>query len=356
MTSNNKVPEKACDLGRAFFHEVVRPAMEDICPHLLSQAACGRFGVGSECLGLDDAFSRDHHWGPRVDILLPEKVFTEQGQDIYSKISERFPEEFRGFKLEAGLVGGSGLAPQSIESFLMSTVGLTKAPQSSREWLDIPEEDIIHVINGEVWHDGSGDFTRLRRTYQAYYPEPVWKRRIAHWCRYCSGMGLYPMRRALLRNNLCYAYTALARTLKLTLELTFLLNRTYFPYDKWLYPTFQKLPRLAGELDPLIYEVTRPETPWSGRVELFEAMHDLLDADMVAQGIIRPHPKFQKSETSGYRLLEHAYAELCRELPPNLLQSIPQWNQIYFEMFHANSVAGLPEEDWHRALDLKPLG
>lgn len=58
----------AIELGRDFFHEVVRPAMERGCPRHLEAAACGRFGMGSECLGMDDAVSRDHHWGPKVDL------------------------------------------------------------------------------------------------------------------------------------------------------------------------------------------------------------------------------------------------------------------------------------------------
>ena len=328
--------------------------MERVCPQLLDQAACGRFGLGSECLGLDDAISQDHHWGPRVDIMLPEKVFQQEAQDLFARVSREFPEDFRGYKLEAGHVGSAGLSPEGMDSFLMRSVGRTTAPKTAQDWLDIPEEDIVHVINGEVWHDGLGEFTSLRQAFQAYYPDSVWKRRIAHWCRYGSGMGLYEMHRAILRENFPFAFMALGRTIKLTLELTFLLNRTYFPYDKWLYTLFQKLPRLAPDLDPLISEAIEPETPWRQRIELFENMHELLDADMVAQGLIQPHPKFKKSPTSGYRLLEYAYGELCRGLPQDLLKHIPQWDQIYLEKFHSGFVANLDKEDWLRALNLKP--
>jgi hypothetical protein len=354
MSAAEKAPVKAMDLGRAFFQEVVRPAMEKVCPQLLDRAACGRFGLGSECLGLDDAISQDHHWGPRVDIMLPEKVFQQDAQELMAKVASEFPKDFRGYKLESGHVGGAGLSPEGMDSFLMRSVGRTTAPQTNQDWLDIPEEDIIHVINGEVWHDGLGDFTRLREAYLAYYPDEVWKRRIAHWCRYCSGMGLYGMHRAVLRKNYPYAFTALGRTMKLTMELTFLLNRTYFTYDKWLYPLFKKLPHLAPDLDPLLSEVTQSDTPWSRRISLFEDMHDILDTDMVAQGLIDPHPKFKKSPTQGYRLLESAYGDLCRTLPREILEHIPQWDQIYLEKFHSGFVANLGQDDWRHALGLDP--
>ena len=352
MTAGANAPVKALDLGRAFFQEVVRPAMKKVCPQLLDQAACGRFGLGSECLGFDDAISRAHQWGPGVDIMLPEKIFQQGAHELFTRVSHEFPKDFRGYKLGAGHVGGAGLSPEGIESFLMRSVGRTTAPQTDKDWLDIPEEDIVNVINGEVWHDGLGEFTSIRRAFEAYYPDLVWKRRIAHWCRYCSGMGLYAMHRAILRNNFHYAFTTLGRTIKLTTELTFLLNRTYFAYDKWLYPLFQKLPRLAPEMDPLMSEAIQLETPWRRRIELFEDMHDLLDADMVAQGLIRPHPKFEKSDTSGYRLLEHAYGELCRELPSDLLQLIPQRDQLYLEKFHTGFVANLDKADWLNGLNL----
>ena len=83
-------------------------------------------------------------------------------------------------------------------------------PATYQEWLQVPEEEIIHVTNGEVWHDPSGRFTAVRETFRNHYPEPVRLRRIAHWCRYFSGMGTYALKRAILRSNAFYATTRFA--------------------------------------------------------------------------------------------------------------------------------------------------
>lgn len=345
---------QALELSRAFFQEVAGPALQRLCPQVYRVAACGRFGYGSECLGLDDEISRDHHWGPRVDMLLPEDVYREEGPRMAQALGAVLPATFRGFKLEAGQVGGAGLSPESLPAFLSRTLGRTTPPQTYADWLDLPEEDILHVVNGEVWRDGAGEFTGLRKILQGYYPEPVWKRRIAHWCRYASGMGLYALQRAALRGNECYAYSAFGRCLKLTLELAFLLNRTYFPYDKWLYPMFLRLPHLAQELDPLIRQATSPGTSWVQRISLLEQAHDRLDARMVELGVIRPHPRFGRSKTSGYRLLEHAYGELCRTLPAEVRSHVPLWDQKYLEEFTSRYVAGLAPETWHGLLNLQP--
>lgn len=342
----------ALELGRAFFEEVVKPVLARLCPELLAQAACGRFGLGSECLGLDDSISRDHHWGPRVDILFPEEVIRGAAHDGLKKVSQHFPADFRGFRLAAGHVGGAGLAPEGLDHFMWRAIGRTTVPGTLAAWLDIPEEDITHVINGEVWYDGPGKFTSIREFFGNYYPDDVWKRRIAHWCRYASGMGLYHIRRAVLRENLPFAFIALGRVIQRTLELAFLLNRTYFPYDKWLYPLFQRLPELASQMDPWIQETVQSTTSWDRRIELIEWMHSVLDEKMVDLGIIAAHPKFVPSETSGYRLLEHAYAELIKASPLEIRTHVPLWDQKYLEEFHSGFVAELPLDEWDTCLNL----
>jgi hypothetical protein len=212
-------------------------------------------------------------------------------------------------------------------------------PQTAVEWLSIPEEDTFHVINGEVWHDPSGRFTAVRQAFEAYYPDEVWRRRIAHWSRYFSGMGAYALKRALLRGNEFYAVTAFSRAIRLGVQLAFLLARRYFPYDKWLMAYFERLPRLGTPLRPLVDEAVRLSTPWDRKLELIDAMSDVLDGVMVADGLIQPHPRYSGSPTSGYRLLEHAYAELIQGLR---------------EAFHSRYVAKLDMETWDRLLCLDP--
>jgi len=49
-------------------------------------------------------------------------------------------------------------------------------------------------------------------------------RRIAHWCRYFSGKGSYALHRALLRHNEYFAGVAFAKSLRLGIQLSFLLD------------------------------------------------------------------------------------------------------------------------------------
>jgi hypothetical protein len=250
-------------------------------------------------------------------------------------------------------VAGAGLAPDSLTAFLGRTIGLTHAPQTYQEWLNLPEEDITHITNGEIWHDPRGEFSQIRRAFSHYYPEPVRLRRIAHWCRYFSGMGTYALKRAILRHNDLYAVTTFGKAIRWGVQLAFMLEKQYFPYDKWLLTMFSRLPRLAEPLLPLVNEACQLSTSWERKLELLHHMADILDQTMIADGIIKPHPKFQGSASSGYRLMEHAYAEIIQGLPVEIKTVVPVWDQIYLEQFHSAYVDSLDLETWHGLLNLK---
>jgi hypothetical protein len=345
--------ESIIDVSRAFFEEVVKPILLEHFPEETAVTAFGIFGYGSEALRLDDEYSRDHHWGLRIDALMPQVVFETRREEIMETLSANLPESYQGHSLRQAHLSGAGLAPDNLPAFLRRTIGLEHAPENYEEWLKIPEEDIVHVINGEVWYDPLGDFTAVRRVFKQYYPEPVRLRRIAHWCRYFSGMGTYALKRAILRQNDFYATTRFSNAIRLGIQLAFLLDKQYFPYDKWLMAFFERLPRLAEPLMPLVTEAVRLNTPWESKLEILHQMSDILDQQMVADGIIRPHPKYTASPTSGYRLMEHAYAEIIQGLPDEIKSIVPVWDQIYLESFHSQFVDSLDLAAWDEILHLE---
>lgn len=334
--------------SRDFWEEVVRPALAGFD---LDQMAVGFFGYGSDVLGLDDQYSTDHHFGLRVNVLLPAAAMA-QVPAIEAALAA-LPATWRGRDL--GLMYGKtrGVTLASLEDHLLATIGLDHPPQTLAEWLSVPEEDITHVVAGEVWHDPSGRFSAVRGALQAYYPEAVRLRRLAHWSRYFSGMGVYALKRAILRENWLYAGTTFARALRWGVQMAFLLDRVYYPYDKWLTVAFHRLPRMGPRLAAIVAEAPRLETGWERKLELLHQMSDILDQAMVEDGLIAPHPRYKVSETSGYRLLESAYAELIQKCPPEIQRLIPQWEQVHWESFHSGFVAGVDLADWRRMLVLE---
>lgn len=341
------------EISRDFFLAIVHPILVREYPKETAQTAFGLFGYGSEALGMDDDLSRDHHWGVRIDALTPDSIPPARREQIHRTVQANLPASFRGHALREGHLAGAGLTFDSLQAFLTRTVGLDHMPSTDQEWLQIPEEEIIHVTNGELWHDPSGQFTAVRQAFQRYYPEPVRRRRIAHWCRYFSGMGAYALKRALLRDNEFYAATAFGKAIRWGVQLAFLLERQYFPYDKWIIQFLPRLPRLGEPLLPVVQEAVGLSTTWERKLALLDQIADVLDATMVADGLIRPHPRFTGSPTSGYRLLEHAYAELIQGLPEEIKGIVPVWDQIYLEQFHSRYVDSLDLADWDAILGLQ---
>jgi hypothetical protein len=82
--------ESIIDASRVFFEDIVRPILETQFPRETAVTAFGVFGYGSEALGLDDEYSRDHHWGLRIDAMMPEEIFEEKQQDILDIIRLRW--------------------------------------------------------------------------------------------------------------------------------------------------------------------------------------------------------------------------------------------------------------------------
>jgi hypothetical protein len=346
--------ESIVDISREFFNEIVLPILLREFPGETAQIACGVFGYGSDVLRMDDDFSRDHNWGIRINALMPDALYQARHQELLQRVSAGMPSAWRGHTLQRGFANTFGLELASLEAHLLRTIGIAEPPRTFAEWLAIPEEDVTHIIGGEVWHDPLGKFSAVRETLNGYYPEPVRLRRIAHWARYYSGMGAYALKRAILRGNDYYANITFTRAIRLGVQLAFLLDSQYFPYDKWTFAFFQKLPRMGPRLEPLVSEAVKLETTWTRKLELLNQMSDVFDEVIVADGIIPPHPKFHGSESSGYRLMEHAYAEILKRLPPELATTVPVWDQIYFERWHSGYVMGLDMQVWDGLLNLKP--
>ena len=343
------------DVSHGFFDEHVKPILAAGFPEEFAAMAFGVWGLGSEALKMDDEFSRDHHWGLRIDAIMPLELLQARWPAIQEALETRLPHSYQGHALGERAVVGAGITPDSLRGLLSRTIGIDHPPRTFEEWLAIPEEDITHVINGEVWHDPSGRFSAVRDTLKGYYPEPVRLRRLAHWCRYYSGMGTYALKRANLRHNQYFASVAFGRAIRLGLQMAFMLDKQYYPYDKWTMAYFRHLPRMYGRLGSIVDEAVDIATSWERKLDLLDALSDVLDQTMVEDAIIPPHPTFIGSPTSGYRLMEFAYWEIIRKLPADLLAIIPQWEQVYLEKSVVAYVATLDGPSWIAALNLTPV-
>ena len=78
------------ELARHYYEQVVRPLLAERWPDL--PHAAGRLGSDSDVLGLDDATSRDHDWGLRLNLLVPADAVSA----VDDALAEGLPAHWAG--------------------------------------------------------------------------------------------------------------------------------------------------------------------------------------------------------------------------------------------------------------------
>lgn len=91
-----------------------------------AQTAFGVFGYGSEVLRLDDDVSRDHHWGLRINAVMPDDILRTSQEAIRATVGAQLPMTWRGHALREGYTRGGGLELASLDRHLNNTIGLAR--------------------------------------------------------------------------------------------------------------------------------------------------------------------------------------------------------------------------------------
>src|SRR5205823_13109029 len=134
-------------------------------------------------------------------------------------------------------------------------------PLSTGEWLALPEQNLRTIRSGGVWHDGTGDLTRLRSLLH-WYPDHIWRYLLRAQWRRIEQEEAFPGRCAEVGDELGSRVVA-ARMVREVMHLAFLIEREYMPYSKWLGTAFSRL-RCAAEMQPAL-EAALAATTWPER-------------------------------------------------------------------------------------------
>ena len=286
---------KGLELSRRFFRDVALPAFKEKAAHALSSMAFGLAGPGSECYGFDDKVSRDHDWGPRVCVWIPEELYREQGEQL-QRIYDELDEVFLGYGPVRRLdtrVRRDGIL--STERFYRTYLGTDSPPETIRDWLLLPEEALSLCTNGEVFADPLGSFTGMRRALLAYFPRDLSLKKIASRCRAAGEHGQYNLWRALQRGDrIAFQYhkACFAREVA---ALVFLLARRYRPFSKWIFHGLRNL----GNLGSAVHEYLLTVTGSDGRKRLQTAIEGCLGV------LIDELVNQELAESSGPYLLDY---------------------------------------------------
>ena len=258
-------------LNQLFYEEAVRPLLERAYPGL--EYAAARIGSGSDVLGLDTAMSTDHDWGPRLVLTLSPADHRRLAGDLRELLEGELPETFRGYPVRFASSDGTHPAGHwvfvtTVAAEVAGTLGFDLGqPLTAADWLTFPMQRLLDLTAGEVYHDGSGELTAVRRRF-AYYPPDVWLYLLAAgWQRISQDDHLMP-RAGIVGDELGSAVIG-SRLIRDVMLLGFLMERRYAPYAKWLGTAFARL-ECAPALTPLLHRA-QAATTWQERSEALAA-------------------------------------------------------------------------------------
>ena len=243
------------DLARMFYTEVVRPLIEG---RVYSAA---RLGSGSDVLGFDTPRSTDHGWGPQLHLF----VAASEADAVRKIIDSGLPEEFHGWPV---YFGWDEVAVQHhvhvvpLGEWLKSHLGFD--PQvdiRAQDWLATPQQLLLEVTAGAVFHDPGGDLKRVRSKLE-WYPKDIWLWLLACQWRRIAQEEAFVDRTAEVGDELGSRILT-ARIVRDLMRLCLLIERRYAPYSKWLGSAFRNL-RIASELTPHL-DVALKATDYSAR-------------------------------------------------------------------------------------------
>jgi hypothetical protein len=285
-------------LSGLFYEQIVKPVLVSEFAGLIHSAAL--IGYGSEVLGYDTSLSTDHEWGPRLLLFLTEDDYESRRERITEVLSRKLPYAFMGYSTHFGepdqegvrLPGRkiSGLVDHKVEvhtlrRFFESQIGLNPYEElKPTDWLTVPEQKLLEVTAGRVYHDGLGELEEVRAKL-TYYPNDVWLYLLSAQWRRIGELEAFIGRAGKVGDDLGSRIIA-ASLVRDLMKLCFLMEKTYAPYSKWFGTAFAKL-RCAPELAP-VFERVLSANSWREREEYLSRAYGAVARMHNALGVTPP--------------------------------------------------------------------
>ncbi len=253
--------------NRRFYEEKVKPLIHERFGTYEDRIAVGISGEGSDCFGYDDEISRDHDFGTGVCLWLADEDMQTFGKELGEAYDELVAQKDRSFLTER-LKERRGV--MTIHDFYSNILRIdcntNECTMTEEQWLDLDHSCLATAVNGEVFRDDPGRFTRFRSLLLNYYPERVWRVRIAEKMHEYSSALQVNYQRCMGRGDTVSAEICRIKGMTAAMELFFLIKRQYMPYYKWAYRALTDLDK-NGEFSVRIDELSAlhsDKEPWEG--------------------------------------------------------------------------------------------
>ena len=202
--------------NRRFYELYVADLIHRQFPEYEDRIAVGIAGEGSDCFGYDDEISRDHDFGTGVCLWVTDEDMDRFGHDLD--------------------IAYNNLVDSAERSYDTQNCTMTES-----EWYHLDHSCLKTATNGVVFRDDLGAFTAFRQLLLDYYPDRVWRTRIAEQLHEYAASLQVNYARCMSRKDLVAAELCRSQGIRSAMELFFLLRREYPPYYKWTYRALTEL-------------------------------------------------------------------------------------------------------------------
>ena len=294
--------------NRRFYEMYVAELIHESFSEYEDRIAVGIAGEGSDCLGYDDAISRDHDFGTGVCLWLTDEDMARFGQALSEAYNELVDSAERSY-LTKRLRERRGV--MTIHDFYSTILRIDCDTEGCRmtedEWYRLDHSCLKTATNGEIFRDDLGTFTAFRKYLLNYYPDRVWRLRIAEQLHEYASSFQVNYARCMTRGDTVAAELCRAKGIQAAMELFFLLRREYPPYYKWTYRALSDLDEegiFSGKIRETAEEHIRPEA-WEGTryhpnrlnykdriVSLSEEIASEIEQMLVEKGLIRRRGRY----------------------------------------------------------------
>ena len=300
--------------NRRFYEQFVAGMIHERFPEYEDRIAVGIVGEGSDCFGYDDEISRDHDFGTGVCLWLTDEDMARFGNPLSIAYNELVDSAERSYFTERLRERRGVMTVRRFYSNVLNIECDAEEPfLSEKQWLALDHSCLKTATNGEVFRDDPGVFTAFRQYLLGYYPDCVWRVRLARQLHEYASAFQVNYSRCMARGDTVAAELCRARGIAAAMELFFLLKKEYPPYYKWTFRALSELDTeggFASKLRELSLEPLRLEA-WKGTkylpnrsnfkdriVSLSEEIASEIEVMLAESGLIRVRGRYLETHVN----------------------------------------------------------
>ena len=257
--------------SRIFYETYGKEMIHAKFPGYEDRIAVGVVGEGSDCFGFDDFISADHDYETGFCMWLTEADYSEIGKELqmeYENLVRQYgkPCSHDLFLQERrGVFSINGFYDNLLKTALdyeecakedgFDSDGVTRFEQQMPVfWEQVGEQQLAAAVNGEVFFDKAGIFTTVRQQLRDYYPDMIWRKKLAQGLHDFSQYAQSNYPRMMARKDVVTSKLCMAKSMETVMNLVYLLRKEYAPYYKWKKKGLESM-SLRRDIFPLVHAI-----------------------------------------------------------------------------------------------------